>query len=165
MAYSTATQSSHSVSVWACSLLRQGAVLECKTTTAFHWRSWEKSVELTFKTSELSCTLRNLYIKMDKNWWLIKVGKRSEVAQCLQLFVTPWTVARQAPPSMGYSRQEYCSGLPFPSTGDLPNLRVELRSPTLWADYFIVWVTREVQSNQKKKKRCQGCLRKHHKNQ
>ena len=41
--------------------------------------------------------------------------------RCIPLFVTPWTVACQAPLSMGFSRQEYCSGLPFPSPGDLPN--------------------------------------------
>ena len=39
----------------------------------------------------------------------------------VQLFVTPWTVAYHAPPSMGFSRQEYWSGLPFPSPEDLPN--------------------------------------------
>ena len=39
----------------------------------------------------------------------------------VRLFVTPWTVAYQAPPSMGFSRQEYWSGLPFPSPGDLPD--------------------------------------------
>ena len=48
--------------------------------------------------------------------------------------VTPWTVAYQAPPSMGFSRQEYWSGLPFPSPGDLPDPGIELGSPTLWAD-------------------------------
>ena len=36
-------------------------------------------------------------------------------------FATPWTVARQIPLSMGFLKQEYCSGLPFPSPGDLPN--------------------------------------------
>ena len=41
----------------------------------------------------------------------------------VQLFATPWTVARQAPLSMGFSRQEYWSGLPCPSLGDLPNPR------------------------------------------
>ena len=50
------------------------------------------------------------------------------------LFVTPWTVAYQALPSMGFSRQEYWSGLPFPSPGDLPDLGIELRSPILQAD-------------------------------
>ena len=53
---------------------------------------------------------------------------------CVQLFATPWTAANQAPPSMGFSRQEYWSGLPFPSPGDLPNPGIEPRSPTLQAD-------------------------------
>ena len=39
----------------------------------------------------------------------------------VRLFVTPWAVAYQAPPSMGFSRQEYWSGLPFPFPGDLPD--------------------------------------------
>ena len=46
----------------------------------------------------------------------------------------PWTVAYQASPSMGFSRQEYQSGLPFPSPGDLPNPGIESRSPALQAD-------------------------------
>ena len=49
---------------------------------------------------------------------------------CLTL-ATPWTVARQAPPSMAFPRQEYWSGLPFPSPGDLPHPRIEPRSPEL----------------------------------
>ena len=57
----------------------------------------------------------------------------SEVAQSCP---TPWTVARQAPLSMGFSRQEYWSGLPFPSPGDLPNPGIEPRSPALQADAF-----------------------------
>ena len=52
----------------------------------------------------------------------------------VQLFATPWTVAYQAPPSMGFSRQEYWSGLPFPSPGDRPGPGIEPRSPTLEAD-------------------------------
>ena len=48
--------------------------------------------------------------------------------------MTPWTVAYQAPPSMGFSRQEYWSGLPFPSVGDLHNPGIEPRSPALQAD-------------------------------
>ena len=49
----------------------------------------------------------------------------------VQLFVTPWTVAYQASPSMGFSRQEYWSGLPFPSPGDLPNPGINPGSPAL----------------------------------
>ena len=52
----------------------------------------------------------------------------------VQLFGTPWTVARQAPLSMGFSRQEYWSGLPFPSPGDLSGTGIEPRSPALQAD-------------------------------
>ena len=50
------------------------------------------------------------------------------------LFATPWTVAYQAPLSMGFSRQECWSGLPFPSPGDLPNPGIEPGSPALQAD-------------------------------
>ena len=52
----------------------------------------------------------------------------------VQLFGTPWTVAHQAPPFMGLSRQEYWSGLPVPSPGDLPDPGVEPGSPELRAD-------------------------------
>jgi len=52
----------------------------------------------------------------------------------VQLFVTVWTVARQGPLSMGFSRQEYWSGLPFPSLGDLPDPETEHTSPTWQAD-------------------------------
>ena len=52
----------------------------------------------------------------------------------VRLFATPWTVAYQAPPSMGSSRQEYWSRLPFPSPGNLPNPGIEPKSPVLQAD-------------------------------
>ena len=61
------------------------------------------------------------------NMKLVKVKSLSHV----QLFVTPWTIAHQAPPFMGFSRQEYWSGLPFPSPGDLPNPGIEPGSTTL----------------------------------
>ena len=60
---------------------------------------------------------------------LLKVKLLSRVG----LFATPWTVAYQVPPSMGFSRQEYWNGLPFPSP-DLPNSGTEPRSPTLQVD-------------------------------
>ena len=52
----------------------------------------------------------------------------------VRLFATPWNVAYQSPLSMGFSRQEYWSGLSFPSPGDLPNPGTELWSPTLQTD-------------------------------
>ena len=51
--------------------------------------------------------------------------------------MTPWTVAHQAPLSMGFSKQEYWSGLPFPSAGDLPDPGIELVSPALQADGLL----------------------------
>ena len=52
----------------------------------------------------------------------------------VQLFATLWTLARQAPLSMGFSRQEHWSGLPFPSPRDLPNPGIEPQPPELQAD-------------------------------
>ena len=52
----------------------------------------------------------------------------------VQLFATPWTVTYQAPLSMGFYRQEYWSGLPFPSPGNLPNPGIEPGSPALQAE-------------------------------
>ena len=57
-----------------------------------------------------------------------------KLLSCVRLFATPWTVAYRAPPSMEFSRQEYWSGLPFPSPGDLPDSGIEPGSPTLQAD-------------------------------
>ena len=58
----------------------------------------------------------------------------SDVAQSCPTLGTPRTVARQAPPSMGFSRQEHWSGLPFPPPGDLPDPGTEPGSPALQAD-------------------------------
>ena len=52
----------------------------------------------------------------------------------VQLFATPWTVAYKAPLSVEFSMQEYWSGLPFPSPGDLPDPGIKPRSPTLQTD-------------------------------
>ena len=72
-------------------------------------------------------------------------GSHACIVSCfshVQLFATPWTVACQPPPSMGFSRQEYWSGLPFLSPTYLPDPGIELLSPALQAD-FIVWATEE----------------------
>ena len=59
----------------------------------------------------------------------MKVKVKMKSLSRVWLFATPWTVAYQAPPSMGFSRQEYWSGLPFPSPGDLPDPGIEPGSP------------------------------------
>ena len=58
----------------------------------------------------------------------------SEVTRSCPTLCDLWTVAHQAPPSMGFSSKEYWSGLPFPSPGDLPDTGIEPRAPTLQAD-------------------------------
>ena len=69
----------------------------------------------------------------------LKFKKKMKVKSlsCVRLFETLWTIARQAPLFMGFSRQEYWSGLPFPSPGDLPNPGIKLSSPTLQADSLL----------------------------
>ena len=68
----------------------------------------------------------------------------------VQLFANLWTVALQAPLSMGFSRQEYWSGLPCPPPGDLPDPGVEvvtLMSPPLAGGFFTTSATREAPYN------------------
>ena len=58
------------------------------------------------------------------------------LCSCIRLFATPWTVARQASLSLGFSKQEYQSGLPFPTPGDLPNPGIEPQCPALAGGFF-----------------------------
>ena len=70
---------------------------------------------------------------------------RTCVLSCVQLLATQWTVAHQAPLSMEFSRQEYWSGLPFPSPGDIPDLGIETSSPVscISGQIFSYSVTKE----------------------
>ena len=85
------------------------------------------------------CTFREWIIKRASLWlWLCKLFSR------VWLFVTPWTVALQALLSMEFSRQEYWSGLTFPSQQDLPNPGIKFRSPDLQTDlshWLLIWAT------------------------
>ena len=85
----------------------------------------------------------SLYLQLSDEIWSSSLNTQWQhclklsTAECEIIQLCPtlcWTVAFQAPPSMGFSRQEYWSGLPFPSTGDLPNPGLEPRFPTLQAD-------------------------------
>ena len=88
-------------------------------------RFWVERQSLTFggEKKRLFCS----YVE----WSEVKL------LSCVWLFATPWTVACQAPPAKGFSRQEYWSGLPFPSPGDLPNPGTKPGSPTLQADSLL----------------------------
>ena len=65
---------------------------------------------------------------------ILKGDHKVNLLSRVQLFATAWTIAHQAPPSMEFSRQEYWSGLPFPSPGDLLNPGIKPWSHALWAD-------------------------------
>ena len=100
---------------------RLGRFLPCKLS---------HSVDELISIVKLSCPpLPGLQITVH-----VSGGGKVKSLSRVRLFATPWTVAYQAPLSMGFSRQEYWSGLPFPSPGDLPDPGIEPRSPTLQAD-------------------------------
>ena len=87
-----------------------------------------------FQTQGLNLVFAGIFFTVwatrEALWSIMKVKSLSHV----QLFAIPWTVVYQASLSMGFSRQEYWSGLPFPSPGDLPDPGIEPRSPALQAD-------------------------------
>ena len=77
------------------------------------------------------------------SFFITELSEKSYICVCVRvlssfsrvrLSVTIWPVAHQGPLSMGFSRQEYWNGLPFPSPGDLPDLGIEPRSPALQED-------------------------------
>ena len=104
-----------------------------------------------------SCGLQNLCCSMwDQVPWpgiqsrspALGAQSLSKSLSCVWLFSTLWTVARQAPLSMGFSRQEYWSGLPCPTPGNLPNPGIKptsLISPALVGRFFITSTTWEAQ--------------------
>ena len=106
-----------------------------------HWSEWPSSIKSTnnmcwrrYGETEPSYTVDG-----NVNWYShygeqYKVKVKVESLSHVQLFVTAWTVAHQAPLSKGFSRQEYWSGLPSPSPGNLPDSGIEPRSPALQAD-------------------------------
>ena len=108
------------------------------------WGSWYWRVTLSntpplwMESEQAPLSTIGVTNSQDTSWYKnnrlplsrLKVKSLSHV----RLFVTPWTVAHQASLSMGLSRQEYWSGLPFPSPGGLPDRGIEPRSPALQAD-------------------------------
>ena len=70
---------------------------------------------------------------------------------------TPWTVAHQTPLSMEFSRQEYRSGVPLPSPGDLTNPGIEPRSPALQADSLLSESPGKLMRGEQDRKQVRGC--------
>ena len=79
---------------------------------------------------DTSCGLGACVRFLALQWGEVKWSEVKSLSR-VQLFATPWTVAYQASQTMGFSRQEYWSGLPLPSPGDLPSPGIERRSPAL----------------------------------
>ena len=98
---------------------RQGSKMAPEDGSA-QWCGWVKKA----KDWDLSIRSNN-----QNRWYFAK-----KLISCVQLFATTWTVAYQAPPSMGFSRQEYWSRLTFSSPVDLPKPGIKPRSPALQAD-------------------------------
>ena len=99
------------------------------------------NVDSIFKSRDISLSTKVCLVKPMvfpvvmfgcESWTVKKV--ESEVAQSCPTLCDPMDYPYQAPQSMGFSRQELWSGLPFPSPGNLPNPGMEPRSPALWAD-------------------------------
>ena len=88
-----------------------------------------------FRTTELSW-IGNWVHRVILNLGEVKWSEMKALSR-VQLFAIPWTVAYQAAPYMGFSRQEYWSGLPFPFPGNLPNPRIKPGSLTLQADALL----------------------------
>ena len=103
------------------------------------WLMWalcsnftDKLVKYIFPHEIFRYTLSIIYIRHTYESELMKVKVKSLIR--VRLFVTPWTIAHEAPPSMEFSRQAYWSRLPFPSPGDLPDPGIKPLSPTLRTD-------------------------------
>ena len=102
-----------------------------KTNNNVKFRNMEK-----FSATSLAINkTHNLYCSFPFSTYLwYNACMHAKSLRRVRHFVTPWTVVHQAPPSMGFSRQEYWNGLPFPSPGGLLDPGIEPRSPALQTD-------------------------------
>ena len=121
-----------------------------------HSELWAVKVKKKKKKNKnvQACSLIYLYLLFSKGERIIKKKKKTSILffyfACIfsrfhyvQHFVTPWTVARQAPLSMGFSKQLYWSRFPCPSLGDLPHSGTEPTFPALAGAFSTGWATRE----------------------
>ena len=126
-------------------------VVSCPVLTVVYWPAYRfLRRQLRWSGSPISLRIFQFAVihsqrlwRNEAEWmffWLWKVKVKS--LSCVPLFATPRTVAYEAPLSLEFSRQEYWSGLPFPSPGDLPHPGTEPRSPKLQEGAFTVWGTR-----------------------
>ena len=96
-----------------------------------HWSSGKSQTVLIYRAWDVKMKIGRHPVLLTAGFFPLKV---KVLLSRVLLFLTPWTVAHQAPLSMGFPRQEYWSGLPFSSPGDLPDPGVKPTSPALQAD-------------------------------
>ena len=138
-------------------------VQACTAQYGSHHSQWQFTFKFKlkkFKTQFFRCTSHQPHLRCHQshksNVYYLRRCSLIEYFHCIvlsamlscfshvQLFVTFWTVACQAPLSMGFSRQEYWNGLPYPLPGDLPDSEIELTSlpsPALVGGFFIISAT------------------------
>ena len=111
-----------------------------------HTPSHGLSTSLCRNYQTFCCILQNnlclwcMRVRHMARWWHSKEKMKESVSHSvIYLFATPWTVAYQVPPSMGFSSQECWSGLPCPIPGDLPDPGMEVVSPALAWGLFTNW--------------------------
>ena len=124
--------------MWLCSIQKAQPCMTAQTLSGHYLLSFSFLMP-SFKIVKSKGIIYWKWMKYGYWWWF------SHLPTCIPLLVTLWTVASQAPLSMGFPRQEYWTGLPFPSPGDLPNPGTEPMSPSLAGRFFSNWATREAQ--------------------
>ena len=124
---------------WSVHSGRYWAAGEGSCVTSLHSPGAHSSQILFGKDTLIMLIITLIMLMLNMTLIMLMISCFSHV----QLFATPWTIARQAPLSMGFSRQEYWSGLPCPSLGDLPDPWIKpasLKSPALVGGFFVCFL-------------------------
>ena len=106
------------------------------------WWNWEGKSKLIFHPKVCSFVSLSIWILWEVPCQI--VNRKKDTAKSCLTFAIPWTIACQFPMSVGFSRHEYGSRLPFPAPGELPNPGIEPRSPALQADDLLTELCRKL---------------------
>ena len=127
----------HAESLWSCLTLQWTVLCQALLSMDSPGKNTRVGCHAPLQGIFLTQGLTELQIYKEIELGLVKEESESVICSVMSNSVIPWTIAHQAPLGMEFSRQEYWSGLPFPSPGDLPNRGIEPRSPALQADSLL----------------------------